>query len=107
MSAKKPIFDLVRDIAPSVSIATFSNLQVFKKGIISRTDSNFGYIVRFVLELVALAKKKPIFDLVRGIAPSAIIAFFSNMHFFMTGIKTSENLEFRLYCTICPRVTSP
>ena len=56
LSAKMPIFKLVRDIALSVLIVTSLNLRVSRAGMKSRTSSNCGHIVYFVLELLVLER---------------------------------------------------
>ena len=64
--AKKPIFDLVQLIVPSVLIVFSSNLQITGAAINSRMCSNFGGIRLFTSELLALeSRKKPIGELVR------------------------------------------
>ena len=50
---KKPIFNLVQSIAPSVLIGSSSNLQVTRTDIKSGTKFEFGIGV-FALELLAL-----------------------------------------------------
>ena len=56
--AKKPIFDLVRSIVPSILIGFSSNLQVTGTAINSRMGSNFGQIRLFTSELLALESRK-------------------------------------------------
>ena len=55
---KKPIFDLVQSIVPSILIGSSSNLQVTGAAINSRTRSNFDGIRLFISELFALESQK-------------------------------------------------
>ena len=85
---KKPIFDLVQGIVPSVLIATSLNLQVSRTGIKSWASSNFGNIVLFVLRTCPRVQKSPLFDLVQGKGPSVLIASVLNLQVSRTGIKS-------------------
>ena len=90
--AKKPIFDLVRSIVPSILIGSSSNLQVTGVAINSRMSSNFGGIRLFTSELLALEnRKKPIVDLVRSMATSFFIGCSSNLQATRTAMKSLKS----------------
>ena len=95
-----PIFNLFRSIACLVLIETLWNLQIIWTCIYSRTSSNLGRTGLFTLDLLALLVPiNPIFDLVRSITCSVLIAHlvligsFWELQIIWTGIRswTSSN----------------
>ena len=90
-----PIFDLVWGIAPSILIATVSNLQ------------NCGHIIQLILELIALLAKIAHICPCPGGSPFIFYCNFIKLLDNQKRHKISDEFDFRLDHKILLGVTRP
>ena len=106
---KKPIFDLVRCIVPSILFESSSIMQVTKTGIKSQGSSNLGQIGIFALELLALEWRT--INSHRLIIRSIATSFFYQIFLMLAGNedfhKIFDEFDFGPYWTIHFGVTRP